>query len=275
MKDKRKIYALVLVAFLCVLMGLQYLSTMILLAKPVTPQSVFDISDPLTALRLFFGMLGRLYVPIIFWVLLWGGRYYGDDRTFPENEMGRIALTAGVGMLVIAQGPAFVFPSWLQGDLSPIYYALYPMGWCFVLVGIFSLPAVTTRLFRSRLGIVTLVIGVAWYAVGPIRRDIAPLSIGWPIASIVSLAVALFGVLSQKLLDRRLAILGLILMSIHAVLGSFFGGVNWFQISTVADPRVMEPLLLTGSLAWMAMIMQVTGISRRLNLVFDKTVEKE
>lgn len=270
MKDKRKIFVSALVASVCVLLGLHFLSTMVLLAKPVTPENVFDFSDPLTVLRIFLGIVGRLYVPITFWTLIWMNRHYANDPSFSESEMGKLTLTVGGAMLGIAQGPAFFSPGWLQGDLSPIYYALYPMGWCFLLVGIYSLPAATTLLFRSRPGIATLVIGLAWCVAGPLRRNIAPLALGWPIASILSLVVALCGVLSPKPLDRKLAIVGLILMSAQAVLGSLVGGVNWFQINTVSDPRVMEPLLLTGFLAWMAVILQITGLSNRIGLVLDK-----
>ncbi len=180
------------------------------------------------------------------------------------------------GTALLCTGPAFFSPGWLrndllfQGDLWMLYNTFYSMGWCFLLVGMFRWPAMRHILLRSQLGITALVISLIWYVAGSLRHEFAPYSIGWSLAAILSLFVALCGILSPKRSERSFAACGLVLMSVYSYYGSKFGGAAWFQIGLLADPRVMAPFLLTGLLAWTALPLQATGLSRKLGIEYGE-----
>ena len=93
---------------------------------------------------------------------------------------------------------------------------------------------------------------------------------GWSIAAILSLFVALCGILSPNRSERKFAACGLILMSVYSYYGSRLGGAAWFQIGLLADARVLSPFLLLGLLAWTAVALQATGLSRRLGIAYNE-----
>lgn len=249
------------VVFLAFYGGIHFLARELAPINPVTPENVMDFNA-----RFVLKILSNLYPPATFFALMWISRVRREHPTFSETDAAKIILNFGMVLLLFAQGPAFVVTGWLQGDLAVFFYTLYPIGWCYVLAGMFLLPAIRHTLLGSRLGIVSLVVSLVWYAGGSLRHEFSPYSIGWSIAAILSLLVALCGILSPKRSERNFAACGLILMSVYSIFGGRFGGAAWIQIGLVADPRLMEPFLLTGLLAWTALVVQVTGLSRSLGL---------
>ena len=259
------------VAFLVVYWGIQFLAHEMVRIIPVTPENFMDFNA-----RVAFNLLSRLYPPATFWVLMWLSRASIQDSTFSEADAGKVILGFGGALLLFAQGPAFVFPGWLKSDvwfeggLWVLYNTAYPIGWCYVLAGMFRWPAIRHTLLRSRLGITSLVVSLVWYVAGSLRHEFAPYSIGWSLAAILSLFVALCGILSPKRSEKIFAACGLILMSVYSYYGSKFGGAAWFQIGLLADARVIHPFLLVGLLAWTAVALQATGLSRRLGIEYDE-----
>lgn len=256
-------------AFLVVCWGIQLLAHEMVRIIPVTPENFMDFNA-----RVALNLLSRLYPPATFWVLMWLSRAHKEDPTFLEEDAGKVILDFGGALLLFAQGPAFFSPGWLksdvwfEGDLWVLYNAVYSMGWCFLLVGMFRWPAIGHTLLHGRLGITSLVVSLVWYVGGSLRHEFAPYSIGWSLAAILSLFVALCGILSPKRSEKSFAACGLILMSVYSYYGSKFGGAAWFQVGLLADARVLHPFLLVGLLAWTAVVLQVTGLSRSLGLDF-------
>ena len=257
--------AVACVAFLCVYGGIQLLAHEMVRIIPVTPENFMDFNA-----RVAINILSRLYPPATFWALMWFSRAHREDPSFSEADAGKIILSFGVALLLFAQGPAFVVSGWLQSDLSVLYHTFYSIGWCYVLAGMFRWPAIRYTLLRSRLGITSLVVSLVWYVAGSLRHEFAPYSIGWSIAAILSLFVALCGILSPKRSERSFGACGLMLMSVYSYYGSKFGGAAWFQIGLLADARVIHPFLLVGLLAWTAVVLQATGLSHRLGIEYGE-----
>ena len=272
MVSRRTKVALACLAFLCGFLGTRLMVREVLRIVPMTPQNAMDFFNTRAGINVF----SHLYPPTAFWVLTWLSRVHDGAPIFSEAKVGKMILGFGVGLLLFAQGPAFFVSGWLksdmwfQEDLWILYLTFYAMGWCFLFAGIFRWPAVRSLLLYGRSGITTLVISLAWYVAGPLRHEFAPYSIGWSIAAILSLFVALCGLLSPKVSERIFAACGLILMGVYSFYGSRFGGAAWFQIGLLADARVMIPFLLVGVLAWTAVALQATGLSRRLGIAYDE-----
>jgi hypothetical protein len=237
---------------------------------PTTPQNVLDFSNPLIIARVGLNVLSHLYPTAAFWTLTWLSRIHAENPVFSEARAGKMILSFGGALIVFAQGPAFFVSGWLQGDQAPLYHTFYGIGWCFLLVGMFRWPAVRHILLGGRPGTTALVISLVWYMAGSLRHEFAWNSIGWSLAAILSVFVALCGVLSHKRSERNLAACGLILMSVYSFYGGRFGGMAWLQISLLFDPRVMEPFQLTSLLAWTAVALQATGLSRRWGIEYGK-----
>jgi hypothetical protein len=261
--------------FLGVYGGVQLLAHEMVRIIPVTPENFMDFNA-----RVAINILSRLYPPATFWVLMWLSRAHREDPTFLEEDAGKVILGFGGALLLFAQGPAFLFPGWLksdvwfQDDLWVLYNAFYSMGWCFLLAGMFRWPAIRHTLLRSRLGITSLVVSLVWYVAGSLRHEFAWYSIGWSIAAVLSLFIALCGILSPKRSERSFAACGLILMSVYSYYGSKFGGLAWFQIGLLADARVIHPFLLVGLLGWTALVLQATGLFPRLGIEYGEQHER-
>ena len=272
MMSRRLKMALVCVAFLGGFLGIGLMAWAALRIFPLTPQNFMDFFNA----RVGLNILSHLYPPMTFWILTWLSRVYVVDPVFSEAAVGKMILSFGAALLLFAQGPALFFPGWLrndlwfQGDLWVLYNTFYAIGWCFLLVGMFRWPAMRSILLYGRPGITALVISLVWYVAGPLRHEFAPHSMGWSIAAILSLFVALCGILSPKVSERIFAACGLILMSVYSYYGSRLGGAAWFQIGLLADARVLSPFLLLGLLAWTAVALQATGLSRRLGIAYNE-----
>jgi hypothetical protein len=254
------------------LLGVKLMAWKALRIFPLTPQNTMEFFN----VRVGLNVLSHLYPPVTFWILTRLSRVYAEDSVLSEAAAGKIILSFGMALLIFAQGPAFFFPGWLrsdlwfESDLWVLYNTFYAMGWCFLLAGMFRWPVVRSLLLYGRPGIAALVIGLAWYVAGPLRHEFAWDSVGWSIAAILSLFVALCGILSPNNIERIFAAGGLILMSVYSFYGGRFGGMAWFQIGLLADVRVIHPFLLIGLLAWTAVVLQVTNLFRRLGIRYDE-----
>ena len=220
-------------------------------------------------------VLSNLYPATIFWILIWLSRAHVDEPVFSEAEAGKLILSFGVVLLLFAQGPELFHPVWLWRDAlfkgAPwLFFNTYPIGWCFLLAGMFRWPAVRSMLLYGRPGITALVISLVWFVAGSLQLEFAPFSTGWDIAKNLSVFVALCGILSAKVSERKFAIYGLILMSVYSYYGGKFGGVVWFLSNPLTDFMVGRLVLLIGLLAWMAVVLQVTGLSRRLGIAYNE-----
>jgi len=264
---KARMYLLAIFSVAAILLGLQVFASFLIAKSPA--YSATKLTDPLVLLRLLTVQLTLFSIPTAFWILIVIRRYVTEESHFSSEDMGLITAICGVVMIAIAQGPALLIEDWLHGQYASLYHILYGLGWCFMLFGILCFARIRNRLLNIPIGNVALIVGLAWWLLGPLRRTLGPDSIAWPIASIISMLIAFLGLLSFKAHQRLLAMIGLLLMTTYAFLGSLTGGIGWFQFTTVFDPRLMTPLDFLSRLAWMATLGWALGIFKTFGHPFD------
>ena len=151
-----------------------------------------------------------------------------------------------------------------------MFFALYGIGWCLFLAGLLCFPIMRKLIEWMRMQWLALLVGVGWWVLGPWRVEVGPHSAAWPIAAVVSLAVAFLGLLSRNRSGRFIAFLGLISMTGYG----FLGKPTWFQLATTLDPRFMIPLLLYGGLAWTFALALLLGYSQKFGSPIEDPVTK-
>ncbi len=219
------------------------------------------IADTVTALRVFLGFVLAMYVPTAFWILIYWKKSSIPSPSFTQRNVAWTTLGAGLGLILFAQGPAFLVEGWLQDSLAPAFHAFYGMGFGFLMAGAFHHSTVRKVYKREILGATALVVGMGWWVFGGLRQGSFSY-LWWSIGASVSSLIAFGGVFFLRGRLWILSFLGLVVMTAYGVGGPLTGKLGWFPFPDIADPRVMIPLKLFGILAWVTSIGWMFGVFR-------------
>lgn len=223
---------------------------------PNEPSLKMDFTHPLFWARQLFFIFSRptLYLPVVFWVILWIRSRYTDPAYFPEWQMGWITTSLGVFSLGI---------SWIFNDYrSGIGFQLsYGIGWCFLFTGPLCLAGVRSWIQRVSMGKIACGLGLGWIAFGLSGIKIGHPSVLLLIFYMISFVPCILGFLSMNKQERWLGFVGLLLLLIYSL---FLRPRNaWFPILFFVEWLYTIPSQFLFFLAWSAALGWGLGIFKK------------
>ena len=224
-----------------------------------------DLSNPFLFVNTLLTVLcGWLYLPTLFWFILWVRRRYTDSVGFSEQHMGWTTIFFGVLLLAASEIPYPVIPL----GIGSLWYGT---GICFVFSGLLCLPAVREFVFRIPLGIVVTFLTIGWGVLAVLDLKLVSPSNVWPFAFVLSLIVILFTLFSFQQYERWVAFLGLALLTFYRSIPTH---TEWTTREMVANWHYRGATLFFVVLGWTIVLGWGLGIFNKWGHPLAKNIQQ-